>query len=207
MIEVQILNIQRAEEDVPGWMVAQLYLEYLHTQDAAPLARIFYHNEVDVVSLSKLLEHIATILSDPIESDIQYGLDLISIGKFYADTGELEYAIQVYLHGLEFDDLRGEEYQLAISELAMLHKKQEQYPDAIRLWEIAYNNGDLDACIELAKYYEHRARELDKARIWTQKALNLLDSDQYMPYERTMLSPDIKHRLNRLIRKLENIDD
>ncbi len=201
-IETKILNVRRSEEDIPGWMVAQLYLEYLHTQDASPLTRIFYHNEIDVISLAMLLDHIARILSNPLDVDIEHGLDLISIGKLYADMGDLSYSVKIYKRGLEFDDVNGSQYQNAIIDLAYILKKQNLFDQANELWEMAASWGDIDACIELAKYFEHRNKKLENAIEWTEKALQFVQSDQLMPYQRTLVKPELDHRLNRLLTKI-----
>ena len=65
-LEVKILGTKRAEGDVPGWMVSDLYYDYLLTGDARPLRGVFYHNEVDVVSLAALLSHMIPLVETPL---------------------------------------------------------------------------------------------------------------------------------------------
>ena len=36
-LETHILGMKRSEHDVPGWMIADLYFDYLHTGDSRPL--------------------------------------------------------------------------------------------------------------------------------------------------------------------------
>ena len=47
-LEVQILHANRTDEEIPGWMIPQIYFDYLRDGDARPLLRVFYHNAMDV---------------------------------------------------------------------------------------------------------------------------------------------------------------
>jgi uncharacterized protein YprB with RNaseH-like and TPR domain len=200
-LESKILGATRSQEDVPGWMVPDLYFDYLHTRDARPLLGVFYHNEMDVVSLAALLAHIADLLANPLESSIQHGLDLIAIGKLYADLGDFDTATQIYLCGLEYDDLHKEAYWQALKELSFLHKKQANIQAACKLWEQAAQNGQIYAHVELAKVYEHRKKDFSTAIQWTQAAIKIITEPKYPVYERDRLLPELTHRLKRLEHK------
>ena len=183
-------------------MVPDLYFDYLHTGDARPLLGVFYHNEMDVVSLAALLAHIADLLANPLDPSIQHGLDLIAIGNLYADLGKLETAVQIYQHGLEFDDLRnGAYYWQALKELSFLQKKRGDMEAACGLWEQAAQNEQIYAYIELAKVCEHRQKDFPEAINWTQTAIEIVSDAGYPNYERDRLLPDLEHRLERLKRK------
>jgi uncharacterized protein len=186
---------------VPGWMVADLYFDYLHTRDARPLLGVFYHNEMDVVSLAALLAHMADQLADPLSGSVAYGLDLIAIGKLYADLGEFETAAQIYQCGLEYDDIPEETYWQAHKELSFIHKKQEDFENACQLWEQAAQADKIYACIELAKFSEHRNKDFAAAIHWTQTAIEIVSSLEYPLYERQLALPELEHRLVRLERK------
>jgi len=62
-LEQSILQLRRGKEEVPGWLVPEIYKEYLHTGDARPLTGVFYHNAVDVLSLAALFIYIARVLN------------------------------------------------------------------------------------------------------------------------------------------------
>ncbi len=49
-IEREILDYRRGSAEIPGWLVPQIYFDYLENADAAPLHGVFYHNEIDVIS-------------------------------------------------------------------------------------------------------------------------------------------------------------
>jgi len=202
-LEAQILGTTRTQQDVPGWMIADLYFDYLHTRDARPLLGVFYHNEIDVVSLAALLAYMADMLADPLNGGIEHGLDLIAIGKLYADLGLLETAVQIYQRGLERTDLGKEAYWQALQELSFLYKKQDDFVSACQLWEQAAQEGQLYAHIELAKACEHRHKDFNAAQYWTQTAIEIVTAPDYSAYERLQTLPELEHRLARLESKQE----
>ena len=73
--------------------------------------------------------------------------------------------------------------------------------EAIRLWEEAAKGGHLYAFIELAKYYEHKKKDMQTALTWTQSAFELLEKLDTPAYMRNYWTDEIEHRTNRLKRK------
>jgi len=201
-LEINILGARRNQQDVPGWMVADLYFDYLHTRDARPLLGVFYHNEMDVISLAALLAQMADMIENPLTGHFDHGLDLLAIGKLYADLGELDTAIQIYRQGLEYDDVQNDAYLQAQKELSFLYKKTGSIESAYQLWELAAQNGQIYAHIELAKVYEHRKKDFAIAHQWTQAAIEIVTSTDVAVYEQQRILPELEHRQTRLERKL-----
>ena len=54
-IEQYLLELERGDEEVPGYMAPELYREFLRTGDAEHISGVAYHNQIDVVSLSAFL--------------------------------------------------------------------------------------------------------------------------------------------------------
>lgn len=205
-LEAKILGLTRSQQDVPGWMVADLYFDYLHTGDARPLRGVFYHNEMDIVSLAALLNHISALLANPMENTIQHGLDLISIGKLYADLGYLEEAAQIYQRGLASDDVQNEAYWDSLQQLSFLHKKRGDLKTALSLWKQAADEGQIYAYVELAKHCEHQEKNIDSALEWAQNGLNMINAPDFPVYEREIWQAEFEHRIKRLERKLRRVD-
>jgi uncharacterized protein YprB with RNaseH-like and TPR domain len=201
-LEVEILGASRTLQDVPGWMIPQLYFDYLRSGDARPLEGVFYHNALDVVSLAALFNYMARLLTDPLDGSIENGIDLIALGKLFESLGDLDRATRLYIHGLEHD-LPRENLLEAIQRLAGIHKRREDYPAAVSLWEQAARYQHIASHVELAKYYEHRLGDYAEAARWTQSALDLLDSPGFTAYEKMQWQADLLHRLERLQRKLQ----
>jgi len=200
-LEYNILGALRTEEDVPGWMIPQLYFDYLRTGDARPLKSVFYHNAMDVLSLAALLNHTSAILADPLNARLDHAVDIYSIARLHEDEGDLPTAIQLYQQGLQ-GELPEETFLETLLRLARLHKRQGDYDASIPLWEQAAQHKLIDAHVELAKYFEHRLRDYDKAIAWTQRALEIIDEPGYNLYEQRYWRAELDRRHSRLHRKL-----
>ena len=205
-IEAQILGSLRTSDDVPGWMIPQLYFDYLRSGDPAPLKSVFYHNAMDVISLAALLNHTAGLLENPLSAEVQHGIDMVSLAKLFEDLGDLEMATRLYIHGmrhLEAQDAGSsmDIYLQAIQRLAAIYKRQGNYPAAVELWQEAAANRHLDSNIELAKYYEHRLRDVPTAIYWTRTAILTLEGLDLHQHLRQVWLAELEHRLERLKRK------
>ena len=200
-IETDILGATRTQEEVPGWMVPELYFEYLRSGDASPLSGVFYHNALDVVSLAALMGHTSRMLDDPLGHLDQPGLDLVSLGRLYEDMGDLDRAIQLYEAGLE-RGLPEDFYWKTVARFAELYKHQKAWPPALALWQKAAGHGELYAFVELAKYYEHEQRDPAQAAEWTEQALDRVGQPAFPGYQRTIWRGELEHRLARLRAKM-----
>lgn len=198
-IEAQILNITRSLEDIPGWMIPQIYFDYLRIGEINSIRKVFYHNSMDVLSLASLLNYILFIFINPMRALIDHVEDIIALGKLYEDLGLPEHATSLYLHAISQNHAhRG--YTDTLNRLAFIYKHQENYTQAVQLWELAANSESIQAHIELAKYYEHRIRDYKKAIYWTEAALNQVYLQINQKYEKKQRIDEIEHRLKRLIR-------
>lgn len=214
MLEAHILGAGRSEEDIPGWMIPELYFTYLQTGDATPLKSVFYHNAMDVISLAAMMEHMAGVLEDPEGLGSEHGVDAIALAKLYEDLGNKPAAARLYAHGLGHADARTAQMPRAamlrgLHHLAAIHKRQRNWPEAIELWQQAAQNQDLEAHVELAKYYEHVLRDYPAANRWTQAAITLVveglalapDGRPLGLFERRQRLTELGHRLERLEHK------
>ena len=194
-LETHILGAERTDEDIPGFLIPQMYFDYLQTGDARPLQRVLYHNAMDVVAMAALLSHVAQLLSDPITFAAEHGLDLVSIGKLFEDLGRLEDAARIYARGLELD-LPEESFRQTTRRLAVVHRRRGEMEAAIELWRSAAGNRQIYAHVELAKYYEHKARDYTEAAQWTRAALVIVHESA--PDARREWLAALEHRLKRL---------
>lgn len=62
-IEHYVLELQRGDEEVPGYLAPELYRSYLSDSDAAHIAGVAYHNQIDVVSLSAFLIYLNDLVT------------------------------------------------------------------------------------------------------------------------------------------------
>lgn len=199
-LEEHILGARRTHEDVPGWLIPGLYFDYLRTGDARPLKSVFYHNAMDILSLAALFSHVTTLLEDPLNNKIEHAVDLIALARLFEDIGQLGLAADLYRRGLE-SELPLDARAGATHRWSLLEKRRGNFPAAVELWCQAASRGEIYAYVELAKYYEHRALDLQQAAYWTQAALDLVRAPAFPRLERIQLLPELEHRLNRLRRK------
>lgn len=199
-LEQHILGMTRSVEEVQGYEVPWLYFDYLRTRDARPLAGVFYHNAMDVVAMAALLAHVNEIMQNPYEGRVEHGLDFIALGKLFEDLGHWEEAARLFEHGLEVG-LTESDFGVAVKRLSILQKKRGDFNEALRLWESAAANGHIYAHIEIAKYYEHKCRDVKSALQWTRSALEHVEQADLPVYVRKHWLEEITHRLARLERK------
>lgn len=198
-LEREILNIPRDENEVPGWMIPEIYFDYQRTGDPSALAGVLYHNRMDILSLAALVIFIGDAMKQ-ISLD-QYSLhltDLYSMGVIYDDAGMFLEAEKLFLRCLEDGHLDTAFLIEIYSRLAHNYKKQERWSDALKMWQEAADLENVDAMLEMAKYYEHQISEYDRARMWTQKAGEQVDQSLMPRYKKKKMLEDITVREQRL---------
>lgn len=202
-VENKILGVERGDEEVPGYLIPEMYFKYLKSQDARPLAGIFYHNAIDILSLAGLFSHMAFLLHNPHSRKIQHGEDVVALARFFESMGEIGRAESLYRKALQ-TDLIEDLYWDTLERFSFLLKRKDDWASAIALWEAAAESDALYAFEELAKYYEHRDKNLHLAHSWTTKGIKTLEKGYLPAYEYHRWRESLVYRLDRLERKLNN---
>lgn len=211
-LEEHILGLKRSAEEVPGYEIPWLYFDYLKSGDARPLGGVFYHNAMDVVAMAALLAHVNEMIQNPYDGHVQHGLDFVALGKLFEDLGHWEEAARLFERGLQLDPSTGpigqsgqglseSDFEQALKRLSILQKRRGDFEEAIRLWEQAASEGHIYAHIEMAKYYEHKRRDIETALKWTKSAWEHVRHANLPAYVRKHWLDEIAHRLERLERK------
>ena len=186
-LETHILHFTRGEVELPGWMAPRLYLDYLQTKDAAPMKGMFYHNQIDIVSLAALL----CVLEKMAGLETDSPAELFALSEYLENNGDTNGAVQAYQQTI----VAGAETNFAAQahyRLGLLHRRANDWPSAISCWMQAAVSSP-DACIELAKYYEHQTREYNEAERWCKFAISLNNQNDG--------ASELEYRLNRILRK------
>jgi hypothetical protein len=199
-VENEILGVTRGQEEIPGWMVPDIYFEYLKTGDARPLSGVFYHNRMDILSLAGLFKFGARLLHAPLSHIAEEGLDLIAVARLYEELGIISEALQLYEHSLSLGLPRPFFIQ-TIYRYAHIAKKQGDWERAVYLWEKAAYQDEIDACIEIAKYHEHVNRDMDNALNWTIRAFDILQRASLPQYAHLQYARMLERRKDRILRK------
>ncbi len=198
-LEQNILGLNRTSEDVPGWAIPGLYMEYLRTRDARDLLRVFYHNRIDMLSMATLSNSILRLFNQPRPADEP--LDIISLARWQIALGMPDKAEKMLRMAAE-QDLPLEIYHQALFFLGQLLKRNDRREEAVPLWQqIAVTSfGDVSAHVELAKYYEWHDRDLEQALEWTHRALTL--SESWPSGQDDLARFELEHRMERLERRI-----
>lgn len=198
-LEHYLLDLQRDSLDIPGWQVSEYFYEYIRSGDPAPLECVFYHNEIDVISLAALLEYISERLSFPLKKRYLKERDLVSVGKYFLTLGRIDNAIKVLENALANPDLPDDLLLEGKAALAAAHKRSGDLELAAPLWEDCAVNGSIDSLIELAKYAEHNLSDYERAIHWTLSAQEVLG--EFPQDKQAQFDQLLSHRLDRLKKK------
>ncbi len=193
-LESGALGVPR-DSDVPGWLVPQIYFDYLRYGDTTYMPQVFHHNLHDVLSLVTLAARMESLLRNAGEVS-EHPTDLYSLGLILAAQGQPQEAQQACERALE-QRLPAELQDEAQQSLARLYKRNGRPDMALRIWRDLSTRGCAGACVELAKHYEHHERDPETAAQWVGRALamqNLTSAGECSP-------PALNQRLARLMRK------
>src|SRR4030043_1262306 len=182
-LESKLLGMER-EDDVPSEWIPSLYFDYIQTGDARKIHRVFYHNQMDILSMVALTGRIHLIYHDPQAAQPRKGVEHFSLGRLFWDHGQREKAIPCFEVALKRcgDELSWE----VMRWLSMAFKKTGQGEKARSLWEEMVTwpyKKDVFPFIELAKYHEHRLKDFEKAITYVDQALEQTPSHRQNEFE------------------------
>jgi uncharacterized protein YprB with RNaseH-like and TPR domain len=176
-------------EDIDSSLIPQFYFDYLRGGPAEPIAGIFRHNQMDLRGLAALAGKILALLdsghglASAAHAETRDPIEVLGLSRIMRNRGHSKRARELYETALRFGLPRSVE-RLAQRELAQLAKRELDYTRAISLWgalcrapgpahskeaplyvEDAQRalESAIEAAEQLAIYYEHRAKEPQRA--------------------------------------------
>ncbi|MBC7235566.1 MAG: ribonuclease H-like domain-containing protein, partial [Chloroflexi bacterium] len=191
-LEAGVLAVEREEQDVPSYLIPALYQDYVRLGRTRPIARIFYHNLLDLLSMVTLTARAGALLANPQAERARPFCDDLALGRMYESLGHHEEAIAAYRRA-------GQE---AHRSLSFLLKRLGRYEEAMDIWRAQLGGREIYPYVELAKQYEHRLHDLEKARDMVIQALQRLEAHTAGDDARARRR-ELEHRLARLTRRLE----
>ena len=214
-IEHHILGHPEREHDIHGSEIPQVYFDYAREKNRERMKLVFDHHAQDIASLASLALRMAEYYHDPSHAELQQPNIQFGLAGVFELCHQSEKATSC-LENAIFLERNPDQIHLLSMHLSRRYKKQERWAEAVEIWEAQVNSTkfySVEPHIELAKYYEHRAKEHEKAKNIVLRALKWIEShtelQQYaedLPPESTKgKSPEIDalmHRLDRLKRKL-----
>lgn len=175
-IEKEIMGIQRVG-DVPGYEIPAIWLDYLHSRDARKLKGVFYHHQMDILSLATLTGHLSQCIDQPDGEGFEHHEDRLSLMRIHYQQkkyDEVLHLSETLLDTLTQTGLRHE----CLHMCGFATKRRADFPRMEEIWKQTLTEfpRDLTARLELAKHYEHRAKDLPKAAKLCEDALTYIQT-------------------------------
>jgi hypothetical protein len=216
-------------DDIDSSLIPQMYFDYLRGGPAEPLAGVFRHNQMDLRGLATLAGKILTLFDsghgfpDAAHHSTHDPIDLYGLSRLMHRRGQPVRARELYETALRSGLPRHVE-RLARRELAQLAKREQDYTRATSLWEDLRQASSLgkrkrsvisqedaqnalesaiEAAEQLAIYYEHRAKQPQRAAELTSLAIAELRSAQLDGGIGAARAVKIETRLARRLLRLE----
>jgi hypothetical protein len=155
--ESRLLGLQR-RDDLPGSAAPLAWLGWLRLGETAPLTGVLRHNRLDLCSLAGLLPRMDAVYADPAAQ----GADVRAIAADHRKQGRLDLALGILARE------RASLGPAGLLDLAALYRRAGQLARSVAIWESLEAAGDLQARAALARYHEHRSRDLERALTLTE---------------------------------------
>jgi len=186
-LENSILGVER-HGDAPSALIPYLYFEYLRTREIARLVPVFHHNATDILTLACLTGIVPLAFNDPSNAPVRHGAEMAALARWLREAGDLDQARKLFRRAMNAG-LKDDLLFRTLWDLAALERKLECDDGALAIWnDLAGSRNPFQAKAheELAKYFEHSAKDFTQALDATRKALALEDT------------PELRHREERL---------
>lgn len=202
-LEEPLLGLERSHHDVPGYLIPGLYNAYVQQGDVEPMADVFYHNAMDILSLVTLAARAGHVLATADAPTADPYRDPLALGILYERTGRPEEAARALQEAARSRD--EDTAADAARRLGLLLRRAGDHAAAMAVWEESSARGDVTAAVELAKQYEHRLKDYAAALEIVEGAIARVEAGipGLTRYARARLLRELNHRRNRLARRLE----
>jgi uncharacterized protein YprB with RNaseH-like and TPR domain len=202
-LETHILGVQRTDDDVPGYLIPQLYQDYLELGRTRPLVGIFYHNRMDILAMAALAGRVGRLLATPQHAEAIAVCDFLALGMLYERTARLTEALEAYQTAAQTAHDAGETVASCKCHAALL-KRLGRLEEACQVWQGQLGGEALYPYIELSKVCEHRQGDYAAAQRLVRQALDWVDTRAHAlgRAEHARLRDELSHRLERLERRV-----
>ncbi|HEB32308.1 MAG TPA: hypothetical protein ENI15_15775 [Spirochaetes bacterium] len=207
-VEKWALKFERTG-DIPGYMIPDIYFQYLRGRDVTEdLCGVFMHNRNDIVSLAAVLLKQLSIVRYCARFDRLNGINNpgqfnpVSLSDMLINCNYHEEAKKLLKSYTDDTEV--------LKRLGLLYKRQKLHRDALVFFKLLIEKTEdfseyIFACIEMAKLYEHRLKDIDRAIFYTEKVWNRVRRQDYFYPDRASVflndRAHIEKRLDRLRKK------
>ena len=211
-LERMLFDVRRVG-DVPGFEIPSRFFQFMRTGDPRPLEPVLEHNRLDLVSLAAVTARAVRLVEEGADGCCDG--QALAVGRIYERAGLVERAEGCYRRAATSDsiEIRCE----SLYRLGLRCRRERRFSEAAALWrEIVSVTESRSArrnetvavlrqcAVEaLAIHHEHREVDLQTAR---ELALFALKENRDGG-KGSRRADGYRHRLARLERKLEKLDD
>jgi uncharacterized protein len=199
-VERHVLEFERVD-DVPGYLAPMIYFDFIERGDPEGILKVMEHNEMDILSLITLYTHLTFQLLDISVSSTEQ--ETFEAGRWLEYTGNTAMAKERFEH-----IVNGEKQHVeAVHHLALRYKKEKQFDKAAGLWERISNDCSSHMKVavleELAKIYEHKMKDFEKALTKCFELEELLNQTDFKNGKKERCIALLYTRINRVRSKIE----
>ena len=199
-LEEAVLSEYR-KGDIPGYLIPQIYFEYLRSGNKSLLDEVLLHNRLDILAMASVLKYVCSISEQP-ELALKSGRDeLFGLAGLFESIEDKNRAESLYIKCVEAG--RPPVVRQALARLADMKKRSNAYQDAVSYWNkmLAFTpKTGVYPYIELAKYFEHKVKDFVKAKEYADQAKLLADR---MVIKDEKLHRELVVRQSRLTKRIE----
>lgn len=169
-LEHELLGHARTNDDIPGWMIPEVYHDYLRTGALHDIQRVLYHNLHDVLAMVTLAAHVLDVFHDD-PATVEDGVSVLRSALWYDDHAQPAAAEAAYQSALGAT-LPDDDHLTALRRYAAFLKKHNRRAEAVSHWQMLADllPTDPEPALELAMFYEHHDHDLPAALRWTARA-------------------------------------
>ncbi|WP_079509510.1 ribonuclease H-like domain-containing protein [Mesobacillus jeotgali] len=199
IVEQEVLGLER-KDDIPGFLAPMIYFDFLERKDPEGLLGVIRHNETDILSLLTLYTHLTFQILG--YDRFQTAQETYEVGRWFSYLGDTAKAKQAFTGII---DGKSEQEVSAKHALAFEHKKQQEWDDAALLWKESAEKGSIkqkkEACVELAKHFEHREKNFELALKYCRLAEEHIPGEKLATKKDMIFKQELEKRIQRISRK------
>ncbi len=203
-LERMVLGVHRVD-DIPGWMMPDIFFDYQKTGECAKLEGAALHNRLDIEHLFSLMTVLSKIF-DSLDARRFDEIDKAPLGNLapylYRINPSLFLDVVDYLGPSLLED------ESVFQKYSITLKRADEWEKAIAFWQ---KNRSLFSLAELAKYKEHKKASPLEALALCEEAIALIEKNLYAPHgenldtrQQNHYSEQFQKRIERLHKKSEN---
>lgn len=187
-------QIRDKELEISGGLIPQTYYQYLISGDPEPIAKIFLHNQLDVLYTAALFGIIGNAVAEPVKTGQDPRVDYLAVARLYQSQNRHETARSILVDLMAQGFCSGP----SVYELGMIYKREKDLASARDCFEIAADLEHPPSLLELCMLLE----KLGDPEAALSRAESLTAWLQSRPVPDLKRLSELEQRIQRLRRKL-----